>query len=450
MKVTIGACGRCGKEFKVKQEAAKPLMRLTCGCGWSGNVGYQNCEICGSKIPVEGGALPPRLCSDGCREIKRNRQHQLDEELKKMRETASQPRFRPGSLPPHWPELSDSSNFWGPLQSPTLRPVMRRPYLASLTVSPDQRSIAWLSPHQEKGMEIVAMDPQTCRLTSSLPYHGELRFPPSVRPSCLFMDDDKLLAIVDTARYATHGSDEVLLVAYNASSGLKIAEATVAKCDFSRPILHPGPRFGPDNDLYAIFLDGLHRRHGEEWIRIGPGSHCMHFENAGKVFCGGGFEDFSAPSMLYSNGMVNREVEAFPWGFIPVHQIEPAGNDDLLIANMAADNRETTGRWAFLSHFNVSDRRSEWAVRLESLARWQPPILLSVPEEKWALINAGTTIDRISLPDGKLMESILGDPLESFEARWLHGSRILCLARARAGGDPGWLEFYEIPLAPIS
>ena len=65
-KVSVGKCCKCGKDLKVKERAAKPLMRLTCTCGWVGYVGYNICEICEKKLIAINGEDPDSACPGQC------------------------------------------------------------------------------------------------------------------------------------------------------------------------------------------------------------------------------------------------------------------------------------------------------------------------------------------------------------------------------------------------
>lgn len=65
-KVTVGKCGKCGKDLKVKKTAAKSLMRLTCKCGWSGFIGYNICTICGKQLIAIDGERPLLVCPGPC------------------------------------------------------------------------------------------------------------------------------------------------------------------------------------------------------------------------------------------------------------------------------------------------------------------------------------------------------------------------------------------------
>ena len=68
-KITVGKCENCGRELKVKEGSAKPIMHLTCKCGWHGYVGgapgdVLKCENCGERIPIDTYKANQGLCSE--------------------------------------------------------------------------------------------------------------------------------------------------------------------------------------------------------------------------------------------------------------------------------------------------------------------------------------------------------------------------------------------------
>jgi len=480
-KVIVGKCEKCGRELKVKEGAEKPLMRLTCTCGWSGYVGYSNCIICGKKLLATAGNSPGLFCSKECEEKWHQKLQKDKEDLNAYtRHEKDDIHFLQGSLPGHWRLLSNSAKFWNNEQSPLLKPVISLPYLVSLDVSPDQQHLVWVSPGQLQELEIVVYSTITSSEVIRLPYPAPVRWPSDLEPSCRFVGNDRILVISELQSNEKNRFTGVRLALYEIIKGSKLAEVdipdfrfqnaivrhstgTVASTDSFKlfiletaddrltyttlktdQILAPGPSFAHDEKLYVMFMDGLYCVEGEKKNRIMGGANCVCFLSSGKVYCGGGNSDFSGDSALQIGDLNTGAFNSISWGKVPIHQIEPAGNKDILTANLAAGSRQNTGRFAFISYFSLTDESKRWAVCLDNLAEWRNPLLTSSPEEGWALVTTGSFIRRISLPTGKSIEMIPALPEEFVEARWLSSVRLLCIARNPNEWSPGKLEWYKI------
>lgn len=484
-RILVGTCGKCGRDLKVQEGSEKALMHLTCKCGWSGYVGYTNCCVCGKKLVACKGAYPPAACAGSCEE-------KLEQKLRpaniypytsgkpEQHQTDNPVRFKIGALPSHWKHLYDSS-FWDNEQVPHLTPIATYPYMNSLDVSPDQQHLVWLSPDSCQKLEVVVYSLTTSSEVLRIPYPTQMRWPSYLEPSCLFVGNDRILVISQVKSYMKDGIDEVRLALYELPDGSKLDEVDIPDCSFCRAtvrhntktivaikrsdfnlllckaendnlacntintdqILAPGPNFGHDGKLYAMFMDGLYLMEEGKKKRIMDGANCVCFLTSGKVCCGGG-SDFNSNTALYIKELNTGESYSIPWGRVPISHIESAGNDYILIANEAAGLRQSTGRFSFVSLFSLSDKTTKWTVKLDTLEEWRNPLLFSSPEEKWALVTSGLSIRRISLPEGKSTHMIPAQPNEFIEARYLPSKRVLCIARNPNERIPGKLEWYEI------
>jgi hypothetical protein len=445
------------------------------------------------QATLDTARSPPLVCPGSCDEKWKEELHRATKRQAteypytyakpEHRREGTHSLFQDGSLPTHWWQLPyDSTKFWDDEQVPQLAPMASYPYLTSLDVSPDEQHLAWVSPGGLQEFEIVIYSTTTCTEVLRLPYSAPMRWPSHLEPSCLFVGSDRILVVNQQKSYTKDGIDEVRLALYDVIKGAKLAAVGIPNCSFRNAtirhntktiaaekessfhllvceaaddnltyttlkadqILAPGPRFGPDGKLYVMSMDGLCRIEdgNKEWVM--DGAHCVCFLGSGKACCGGGYGDFSGDSALQIGDLNTWESYSIPWGRIPIQQIQLAGNDDILTANQVAGFSHGAGRFAFVSLFSLSDKRTRWAVKLDALAQWRSPLLLSSPEERWALVTTGLSIRRISLPAGKSMQMIPTQPEEFVEAMWLPSKRLLCIPRNPNERIRGRLELYSI------
>lgn len=493
-KVTIGKCGKCGKELMVKEAAAKSVMHLTCKCGWTGYVGHNTCKICGKKLVAINGQYPLSLCPGQCEEEleQRLKKQRLDLEHKLNPKVFINGRYLSNirnrfiaELCPQWPVIFDSSEFWWQKQVPILHPHIEFPFIASLDVSADGESLAWLSPKASNELEVAIFSPSFTSELIKIPYSAQLRWPSEKWPSCLFIGNDRVLVIAEDKM-------GICLSLYDSINARKLSEVNISDCYFSWPSVHhstkriaavnasghsdfdllmcetagdhityvklktwqifpPGPKFGPDGRIYIfttvrdIYGVNLYRIEEGEIAPIirGVGQHCVYFDPSGKLYCGDGFDDRSALSSLNISDLENNQTQYIPWGVLPITQIEPADDRNLLISN------DTPNNFQFICLFSTVENKAIWALHLYGFPRWRKPVLLTCCDEKWALVQTMNSIRRISLPEGKSIQMIIKQKPDRFfdeliEAKWLPSKRLLCVARNPIERSPGVLECYKI------
>jgi hypothetical protein len=205
---------------------------------------------------------------------------------------------------------------------------------------------------------------------------------------------------------------------------------------------------GPDGKTYVIVHYQLYRVEDESKKEIMPGDNCICFDPSGRVYCGGGFADRSGESALHIADLERGIVSEIPYGREPIDQIALAGEGRLLLANIVNEIHAGRHPNAKVTLFSLSDRKKIWNLEIKDLRPWHPPILLSVPEEGWALIQTGNFLKQLSLQDGKTRRILPKKPKEFVEARWLKSKQLLYVARnpelqfrKRA---PGVVECYKM------
>jgi hypothetical protein len=174
------------------------------------------------------------------------------------------------------------------------------------------------------------------------------------------------------------------------------------------------------------------------------GSNCICFDPAGRVYCGGGYSDRSGDSAIHIADLSSNTAVEIPWGREPVDSIALAGNYRVLVANEVSTVH--AGRYpnAVVTLVSLDDRKKHWSITIGDLKPGRDPILLSVPEEQWALLQTGRLLKRISLADGSLIQTASKQIEEYITAEWLASQRHLCLTRRPGGEGAGTVEFYRI------
>jgi hypothetical protein len=164
----------------------------------------------------------------------------------------------------------------------------------------------------------------------------------------------------------------------------------------------------------------------------------------GKVYCGGGHSDRSGDSAIHVADLAGKSTFEIPWGREPIDAVALAGKNRLLVANEVSTVHAGKYPDAVVTLVSVDDRKKHWNLTIRDLKPGRDPILLSVPEEQWALLQTGRLLKRISLVDGSLIQTT-GKQLEEYiTAAWISSRRLLCLTRRPNRDDAGTVEFYKI------
>jgi hypothetical protein len=354
---------------------------------------------------------------------------------------------------------------------PVLKSMTSYPYQSSLTVSPDEEKVAWVCGGKSGAFEIViastTANAELARFT-----HPAHKSP----PKCFFVGSDRLLV-------STHLTDEgqVHLTLFDAQNGRKAAEIDVPDCRFHNPcarhntktivaqkdwsnllvlemesddlmyktigtgqIDSPGPRFGPDGELYVISGSALYRVEGDDKVRVMDGSHCFCFDPAGKIYCGGGYSDRSGTSALWVADLNSGSTFDIPWGQEPIEVIEWAGDNRLLVANKVDETYAARYPNVIVTLFSVAEWEKKWTIEIADLKPERNPVLLSEPREGWALIQTGKLLKRTSLQDGNAVCIIQKQLPELIGAEWLPSKRLMYLSRNPDRDSAGMLECYRM------
>jgi hypothetical protein len=208
----------------------------------------------------------------------------------------------------------------------------------------------------------------------------------------------------------------------------------------------PGPRIGPDGKIYFIAYWNLQRTDGDKVTPIMPGNNCIHFEGQSKVYCGGGFHDRSEGGSLNIFDIMSGKKKSIQWGYDPVSQIMPAGRGRLLISSSCGGTLRAIFT-AKITLFSIAKEIKEWSIIIDDLP-WGSyihyPLLISAPEEGWALIKTGKSLKVISLEDGNTIGLLKRKFQFLLWAKWLASRELLYLASIPHEGEPGFMECYRI------
>jgi len=358
-------------------------------------------------------------------------------------------------------------------REPELTPVCPGlEFQSSLDVSPDESMICFVAPEAGGRGTVVAYEAGTANQhwSHTVPSAGSCR--------CVFVAPERVLILSEKAKdatamqlmnakdgsvvteaqgpgvyfssgaadtktglFVTEGSYDTVLTVQTAGDRL---ELSTYKCGQ----VYEGPEIGPDGKCYVIVHYHLYRIEDKGMKDIMRGDNCICFDPAGKVYCGGGYFDRSGESMLHIADMQTGSVTEIPYGTEPIDQIALAGPDRLLLANIVDERSAARYPNAAVTLFSVPEAKKAWSLEISDLKPWRRPLLLSVPEEGWALIQTGTLIKQISLRDGKTLRVIPNRAQDHVEARWLPSKRLLYVARNSVGPyrqrGPGTLECYRV------
>ena len=338
------------------------------------------------------------------------------------------------------------------------------PFLGSLAVSPDEGLVCCAAPNG-----VVAYESGTDRLRWSL------AVPSTEACLCRFVGPERCLVL------SKKQTDQTLIQLVSAADGSVVAEALGPKAYYSDcdtdphtglfvgqssydtlltistagdkiefltwkcgQIYSPGPKIGPDGKCYVIVHYHLYRMDGKQKTPIIAGGQCMYFGASNKIYCGGGYADRSGESALHIADLDSGTASEIPWGKEPIDEIAPAGGGRLLIANIISEVH--VGRFpnAVVTMLSAANRKKEWSLTIGDLKPWRSAILVTAPEEGWALIQTGKLLKLIAIQDGKTIRVLPKQSQEFVTAKWLVSKKLLYVARNPDRKAAGMLECYSI------
>lgn len=346
-------------------------------------------------------------------------------------------------------------------------------FQSSLDVSPDEGLTCFVAPEAGGKGTVTAYEAGTSNQRWSL------SFPSSESCRCMFVapervlilskksEDESVIQLVNTTdgsvvaeaqgpkvyfHYGAADPNKGFFVTESSYDTLLMIQTGEDKLEFSTyecgQIYGPGPMIGPDGKCYVIVHYRLYRIEDKQKKQIMPGNNCICFDPTGKVYCGGGFADRSGESALHIADIESGDINEIPYGREPIDQIALAGPGRLLLANIV--NEIHAGRYpnAVVTLFSIPDRKKIWSLEIKDLKPWREPVLLSVPEEGWALIQTGKLLKQISLENGKTLRVLPKQTQEFVEARWLESKKIFYISRNPERGyrkrAPGLIECYRV------
>ena len=357
--------------------------------------------------------------------------------------------------------------------SPKMTPLCSSTtYQWGFDVSHDERIICFVAPNPTGGGAVSAYDVGTLNQRWSIP----VPFPRSC--TCKFVGANRVLIInkkgdgkedviiqlvnADKGNVVSQarGTDIVYMIsAADAKTGLFVAEnldnivvISTAKDKIEVSTHNFGqisyyPIIGPDGKIYAIVNSNLGRLENKSWHRLMEANYYICFDPIGKIYCGGGYDDRSGESALRIYDFQTGRPSEIPYGREPIEQIALAGSGQVLLANAFYDSPPRYP-YATVSLFSVTQQKNIWDIKIEDSQNGIKPIVLSVPKEKWALIQTGTLIKRIYLENGKTLETLPKTATENIGGYWLASKRILYISRNLAiphkPRGAGTIECYKI------
>lgn len=355
---------------------------------------------------------------------------------------------------------------------PALKPSMTFPYLASISISPNEETVAWVRGGKPGQFEIVIASTETGAEVTHFNHPG-FEYP----PACTFVGNDRLLVKTKLTKEIKN----VNLALFDAASGKKVCEIDAAECYFSNPsvnhdtrtiaaemdtfnlmildaaddklvyrtiktgqIYHPGPKFGPDGKIYLIVHFTLYRIEEDKMVQVMKGDHCICFDPAGKIYSGGGYGDRSGDSFFHVADLKSGATTDISWGRDPVSQIELAGEGEVLIATTVDQAYAAKNPNAIVSLFSLGGKKKKWTIEINDLKPYVRPVLASAPKEGWALLQTGRSLKQISLKDGKTLKTIAKQPQEIAGATWLPTKKMMGVTRIPAANSLGTLEWFKM------
>ncbi|MFO8068665.1 MAG: tetratricopeptide repeat protein [Alkalibacterium sp.] len=359
------------------------------------------------------------------------------------------------------------------------KPVTSFPYFNSLAISPNNENIGWISWWEANRFSVSILSPIGESPHLELEYTTS-RKPPvytSIMSHVLFVAGGRLLVaipleaslarlvlldvesgkelsseVVPEFKYytlcanntgetiAAQKDSESLLVVYIADDKLTYRLVRTGQT------YGPTPYFAPNGKLYAVHYQTFFSIEGDKAVPVTNTNEAnsVAFDSAGKVYFGGGFSDRSGEASLQIVDLDSCASSEMPWSRDPIDVIEPVGDDKLLLGNMVAESTAFQYPKSNVSLFRITDRKKEWNIEFSDLPSYHSPVLLSVPENGWTLLQSGRLLKRVSLDNGEVLEEFPKEKNEFVQARWLASKRMLCVSRNRSKSAGGTLELYKI------
>lgn len=359
------------------------------------------------------------------------------------------------------------------------KPVASFPYVNSLTVSPHNEDIAWISRWEADRFRMSVLSP-----TEESP-RLELEYTTSRKPSghtaimshVLFVAGGRLLVafplevssarlmVLDTESGKELASKDVPDFKFYSLCANKAGENIAAQKDSESLLVvstadnkltyslvrtgstyGPTPYFAPNGRLYALHYRTFFSIEDDKAVRITSTNEAnsVAFDSAGKVYFGGGFSDRSGEATLQVVDLYSGESSEIPWGREPIDVIEPLGDDKLLLGSMVAEATAFQYSKSQVTLFRVNERKREWSIEFTDLPPYHSSVLLSVPEDGWTLLQSGRLLKRVSLDNGEVLEEFPKEKNEFVQAQWLGAQRMLYISRNRSKSTDGTLELYKI------
>jgi uncharacterized protein (DUF983 family) len=355
---------------------------------------------------------------------------------------------------------------------PKFLPTLTFPYLASISISPNEEMAAWVRGGKPGEYEIVIASTESGTEVTHFIHPGV-----ESAPTCQFVGNDRLWVKTKLAKEIKN----INLALFDASNGKKMCEIDIPECSFSNPcvnhetktiaaekdifaliiletagdtlayrtiktgqIFGSGPRIGSDGKVYLNVAFSLFRLEGDTMVQVMEGDHCICCDPTGKVYSGGGYGDRSGESKFRVADLKSGTTSNISWGKDPVDQIELAGEGELLIASIVYQVHAARYPNALLSLFSLSEKKKKWMKEINDLKAYVKPILFSAPKEGWALIQTGRTLEQVSFKDGKTMKIITKELPEIVTGTWVPAKKMIAITRIPGANALGILEWYKL------
>ena len=210
------------------------------------------------------------------------------------------------------------------------------------------------------------------------------------------------------------------------SEGYQIAETAVPQ------ICGNGPRSAPDGKCYFLSHGGLYRLTAEGYEEVySEGRNCIIFDSKGRIYCGGGYGDMSGESYLHMIDPYTGRNRSIMLGREPIHRLHIAGDDTVISSSIVEASEFRNRHHAYVAALDVSENKSRilWDRRIEGLQWGRIPVILTVPDEDWGVLQTPDKLLLISLSGGEVLSEMGKEPSEVILGAWASTARKIYLAR---------------------
>jgi len=358
------------------------------------------------------------------------------------------------------------------------KPFATFPFVNSLVISPHNKDICWISRWNAGRFKISVLSPtdesprfELNYTTSKISFPGQgekllvfagrgrllIAMPLNAsltRLVLLDVDSGKELSVIDVPNFrffSLSSNKKGMIAAQKDQESLLIVSITDDKLTHrlvqvgQQSITGPNLYFASNGKLYAIHNQSLFSIEGDRPVRVTSTINVtkIAFGAPGKVYFGKRGDDRSEETSLQIFDLESRESYEIKYDGNRIDFIEPVGSNKLLIGGMIFEAKAVS-KW-LVSLFCITERKKKWSIEVNYSRVFPYPVLLTAPEDGWALLQSEKLLKWVLLDKGEVLEELPKGENENLGARWLGSQRMLCLSRNRFLREAaGTLELYKI------